>query len=53
MRTSNGHRIMSKLARIFPILNTTFNEEGGLDLARQASLVNYLLKYGPHGLGLC
>jgi dihydrodipicolinate synthase/N-acetylneuraminate lyase len=41
---------MSKLAGIFPILNATFNEEGGLDLASQASLVNYLLKSGTHGL---
>jgi len=43
---------MSKLEGVFPILNTTFTSEGGLDLASQAGLVNYLLESGAHGLSL-
>ena len=37
---------------IFPILNTTFHEDGSLDLESQARLVDYLLASGAHGLGL-
>jgi 2-keto-3-deoxy-L-arabinonate dehydratase len=37
---------------IFPILATTFTDDGQLDLASQASLVEYLLEQGAHGLGL-
>lgn len=37
---------------VFPILNTTFHEDGSLDLESQARLVRYLLAAGAHGLGL-
>jgi len=40
------------LQGIYPILNTTFQEDGSLDLESQLSLVNYLLEAGAHGLGL-
>jgi len=40
------------LAGVFPILATTFTEEGKLDLLSQASLVDFLLEQGAHGLGL-
>src|SRR5437868_3270745 len=42
----------SELRGVFPILNTTFDENGALDLESQASLVRHLLKQGAHGLGL-
>ena len=39
---------MAKLEGIFPILNTTYHEDGSLDLKCQARLVNYLLEFlGP------
>jgi 2-keto-3-deoxy-L-arabinonate dehydratase len=41
-----------KLAGIFSILATTFADDGQLDLASQARLVEYLLEQGAHGLGL-
>lgn len=37
---------------IFPILNTTFHDDGTLDFASQGRLVDYLLESGAHGLGL-
>lgn len=37
---------------IFPILNTTFREDGSIDFTSQAQLVDYLLNAGAHGLGL-
>jgi 2-keto-3-deoxy-L-arabinonate dehydratase len=37
---------------IFPILNTTFHDDGSVDFASQARLVDYLLEAGSHGLGL-
>jgi len=40
------------LAGIFPILATTFTEDGALDLESQASLIEHLLRQGAHGLGL-
>jgi 2-keto-3-deoxy-L-arabinonate dehydratase len=43
---------MRKVEGIFPILNTTFHEDGSLDLDSQARLVHYLLDAGAHGLGL-
>ncbi len=43
---------MAKLEGIFPILNTTFHEDGSLDLKCQARLVHHLLESGAHGLGL-
>ncbi len=40
------------LEGIYPILNTTFQEDGSLDLASQERLVDHLLESGAHGLGL-
>lgn len=37
---------------IFPILATTFTDDGDLDPASQASLIEHLLEQGAHGLGL-
>ena len=42
----------NNLAGIFPILATTFADDGALDLESQANLIEYLLKQGAHGLGL-
>jgi 2-keto-3-deoxy-L-arabinonate dehydratase len=43
---------MSKLQGVFPILATTFHDDGSLDLQSQASLVHHLLAQGANGLGL-
>src|SRR5436190_6868242 len=43
---------MRELQGIFPILNTTFHEDGSLDLDSQLRLVRHLLESGAHGLGL-
>jgi 4-hydroxy-tetrahydrodipicolinate synthase len=43
---------MKQLAGVFPILNTTFRDDGAVDLASQANLVRHLLESGAHGLGL-
>jgi 4-hydroxy-tetrahydrodipicolinate synthase len=43
---------MTNLQGIYPILATTFTEDGALDLAGQARLVQHLLAAGAHGLGL-
>jgi 4-hydroxy-tetrahydrodipicolinate synthase len=40
------------LQGVFPILATTFHDDGSLDLESQASLVRHLLEQGAHGLGL-
>lgn len=37
---------------IYPILNTTFHDDGTLDLTSQLKLVDFLLEQGAHGLGL-
>ena len=37
---------------IYPILNTTFHDDGTLDLASQLKLIDHLLQQGAHGLGL-
>ncbi|MFN7543876.1 MAG: dihydrodipicolinate synthase family protein [Acidobacteriota bacterium] len=39
-------------AGVYPILVTTFREDGSLDLVSQLKLVDYLLEQGAHGLGL-
>ena len=41
-----------KLEGIFPILNTTFHDDGTLDRDSQARLVHHLMEQGAHGLGL-
>src|SRR5215467_5823713 len=43
---------MCDLQGIYPILNTTFHDDGSLDLESQRRLVSYLLEAGAHGLGL-
>jgi 2-keto-3-deoxy-L-arabinonate dehydratase len=43
---------MTNFTGIFPIVNTTFHEDGRLDLDSQARLVHFLLESGAHGLGL-
>ncbi|MGJ5814678.1 dihydrodipicolinate synthase family protein [Paludibaculum fermentans] len=43
---------MPQLAGVFPILATTFREDGALDLDSQIRLVRYLLAAGAHGFGL-
>jgi 2-keto-3-deoxy-L-arabinonate dehydratase len=43
---------MAHFAGIFPIVNTTFHEDGSLDLDSQVRLVRFLLDCGAHGLGL-
>ena len=40
------------LRGVFPIVITTFQEDGSLDLDSQAKLVRHLLEQGAHGLGL-
>ena len=43
---------MRKLQGVFPILNTTFHDDGTLDLESQVRLVHHLEEAGAHGLGL-
>lgn len=44
---------MSKLLEgVFPIVATTFHEDGSLDLESQRKLIQHLLEAGAHGLGL-
>ena len=43
---------MKRIEGVLPILNTTFHDDGSLDLESQARLVDYLLDAGAHGLGL-
>jgi 2-keto-3-deoxy-L-arabinonate dehydratase len=45
-------RKQTALQGVFPILATTFHDDGSLDLESQASLVRHLLAQGAHGLGL-
>ncbi|MEZ5356909.1 MAG: dihydrodipicolinate synthase family protein [Bryobacteraceae bacterium] len=40
------------LSGVYPILATTFHDDGSLDLASQIRLVEFLLEQGAHGLGL-
>ncbi len=43
---------MRRLEGIYPILNTTFHDDGTLDLESQVRLVRYLITAGAHGLGM-
>jgi 2-keto-3-deoxy-L-arabinonate dehydratase len=43
---------MTAFTGIFPIVNTTFRDDGSLDLESQRRLVRFLLDAGAHGLGL-
>ena len=40
------------LSGVFPILLTTFHDDGSLDLESQRRLIHHLLEQGAHGLGL-
>src|SRR5271163_2103358 len=40
------------LRGVFPILLTTFHDDGKVDTESEAHLVSYLLTQGAHGLGL-
>jgi len=40
------------LEGVFPILATTFHDDGSLDQASQTKLVHHLVAQGAHGLGL-
>src|SRR5579859_805191 len=44
--------MMKTLRGVYPILATTFHEDGSLDLESQAGLVQHLIASGVHGLGL-
>ncbi|HET6783652.1 MAG TPA: dihydrodipicolinate synthase family protein [Pseudoxanthomonas sp.] len=37
---------------VFPIVNTTFRDDGSIDMESQRRLVRFLLDAGAHGLGL-
>jgi 2-keto-3-deoxy-L-arabinonate dehydratase len=39
-------------AGIFPIVNTTFDEHGELDIKSQLAVVNFLIECGAHGIAL-
>ncbi|MEO8128167.1 MAG: dihydrodipicolinate synthase family protein [Bryobacteraceae bacterium] len=43
---------MNPLQGVCPILATTFHDDGRVDFESQASLVDFLLAAGAHGLGL-
>lgn len=43
---------MSSFAGVYPILATTFHDDGSLDLDSQRRLIHHLLDAGAHGLGL-
>ncbi len=43
---------MRTLEGVYPILVTTFHDDGSIDPGSQASLVEHLLSQGAHGLGL-
>ncbi|MDZ4799455.1 MAG: dihydrodipicolinate synthase family protein [Bryobacteraceae bacterium] len=44
--------IMVVLRGVFPIVCTTFGDDGSLDLNSQVRLVRHLIDAGAHGLGL-
>jgi 2-keto-3-deoxy-L-arabinonate dehydratase len=43
---------MKQFRGIFPIVNTTFHDDGRIDLESQRRLVRFLIDSGAHGLGL-
>jgi 2-keto-3-deoxy-L-arabinonate dehydratase len=43
---------MTAFSGIFPIVNTTFTEDGRIDVESQRRLVRFMLDSGAHGLGL-
>lgn len=43
---------LDKFQGVFPIVNTTFHDDGTVDFESQRRLVRFLLDCGAHGLGL-
>jgi 2-keto-3-deoxy-L-arabinonate dehydratase len=43
---------VNRLEGVFPIVNTTFNEDGSVDIESQRRLVSFVIDSGAHGLGL-
>jgi 4-hydroxy-tetrahydrodipicolinate synthase len=43
---------MSEFKGVIPIVNTTFRDDGSIDIDSQIRLVRFLLDSGAHGLGL-
>src|SRR6185369_9848216 len=48
----SARETMTTLQGIYPILATPFHDDGRVDFESQASLVDFLLAAGAHGLGL-
>jgi 2-keto-3-deoxy-L-arabinonate dehydratase len=43
---------MTAFAGIFPIINTTFHDDGGIDMESQRRLVRFVIECGAHGIGI-
>ena len=43
---------MTPFSGIFPIVNTTFADDGRVDVESQRRLVRFMIDSGAHGLGL-
>lgn len=43
---------MNSFEGVFPIVNTTFHDDGSIDFESQRRLVRFLIESGAHGLGL-
>jgi len=52
MNNGSGAIDERKLEGVYPILLTTFLDDGSLDLDSQRRLIHHLLEAGAHGLGL-
>ena len=52
MNNGSGPIDERKLEGVYPILLTTFLDDGSLDLDSQRRLIHHLLEAGAHGLGL-
>jgi len=52
MTNGSGGTSVRTLQGVYPILLTTFHDDGSLDLESQRRLIHFLLEEGAHGLGL-
>jgi 2-keto-3-deoxy-L-arabinonate dehydratase len=43
---------MTAFAGIFPIINTTFHDDGRIDIESQRRLVRFVIESGAHGIGI-
>ena len=43
---------MTAFAGIFPIINTTFHDDGRIDVESQRRLVRFVIESGAHGIGI-